>query len=131
MSLCLRPGTGRDLVEHLDVSPGHRGVRYLGIRLNERGRDVLDWIDYRPDARFWTLFAIPPMLSVAWAYGGWIGFGVLLGSALLLTSIIVGLAGVGILAWITVKAIFDLISAERSPTRKVPVISRSSPQFGR
>ena len=101
------------------------------LYLGERGLDVLDWIDYRHEAGFWPLFAIPPILSVAWAYGGMIGLGVLIGTALLVSALIVGLTVAGILVWIAVRAIGDAISAERSPARKVPVPTRSTPQFGR
>lgn len=93
--------------------------------LSDRTQDVLDWIDYRPDANFWPLFAVPPMLSIAWAYGGIIGLGVLLGAVLLLTVTLVLLAGVAVAGWIVLRATLDGL-----PMGFVTMPSRSSTVHG-
>jgi hypothetical protein len=86
-------------------------MNLLRRRLADRCCDVLDWIDYRPDANFWALFAVPPMLSVAWAYGGFIGLGVLLGAVLLLTAAFILFAGVALVGWIALHAAHDVALA--------------------
>lgn len=77
-------------------------------RVGERFTDVLEWIDYRREANFWPFFGIPPLLAVAWAYGGWIGLGIVvafaLGVALFVTAAVV-FAFVG---WITANALLDV-----------------------
>ena len=99
--------------------------------LGDRGRDVLDWIDYRPESNFWPLFALPPMLSVAWAYGGVIGLGVLLGSAVLLSAIVFCFTALGVLFWVMVRSATDAISTLRVPTKRISAPTRSMPNYGR
>ena len=79
-------------------------------RLGERCADVADWIDYRPDANFWPLFAIPPVLSAFWAYAGPIGLGLVLGFALLAVVLVAFLAVCAALGWVVANAARDLVS---------------------
>lgn len=82
-------------------------------RLGERCADVLDWIDYRRDASFWPFFVLPPMLSVTWAYGGWIGLGLVVAFALGVTLLVGLLTGLAALGWIVVNATLDVASLWR------------------
>ena len=87
----------------------------FGRRLAERSADVMDWVDYRPDADFRFLLVLPPMLSVAWAYGGFVGLGVLLVFACSVTLVAASFFAVGTVAWIAANALLDVVPPLRLP----------------
>ena len=93
-------------------------------RLAERSTDLLAWVDHRRDANFWPFLALPPMLSVAWAYGGEIGLGILVAFALG-TTLLVGLAAaLGMIVWLLGGAIRDLVPIR--PASRRPASDRLS-----
>ncbi|GEM_PF-4602176 len=97
----------------------------FGRRLAERSADVLDWVDYRPDADFRFLLVLPPMLSVAWAYGGFVGLGLLLASALFATLVAASCFAVGTVAWIAANALLDVVPPLRLPVAGRPGVPTS------
>ena len=98
------------------------------FRRSARARcaDLLDWIDYRPDANFWPLFAVPPVLSALWAYAGPIGLGLVLGFALLAVLIVALLAGLTVLGWVLAGAAMDVASTIRLRPTVTPIPVRTS-----
>ena len=81
----------------------------LRRRFSERCADVLEWVDYRRDANFWPLFALPPLLSVTWAYGGWIGLGIVVAFALGVALFATAAMLVATLTWVTLNAVLDVV----------------------
>lgn len=102
----------------------------LKERLHERCLDVYEWIDYRPDADFRWLIAIPVLLAVGWAFGTTTGVGIALALAVLVTVAAALLGLIGIVAWIIANALVDVVYSLRIPQRLpslVPIRKDSSP----
>ena len=99
--------------------------------LAERSQDVLDWIDYRPEANFWPLFAVPPMLSIAWAYGGTVGLGVMLVGVLLLTLLVAFFTVIGVASWIALRSMTDVVVVRFARRERRSTPSRASALYGR
>ncbi len=96
------------------------GMSLFRRRAGERFSDILEWIDYRRDANFWPLFFVPPMLSVTWAYGGWIGLGIVVAFATFVAFSVTTLAVLGISFWIAGNALLDVVAF------RLPVEGRST-----
>ena len=69
----------------------------------------MEWIDYRRDVGLWPFLLVPPLLSVAWAYGGMIGLGIVVafGAGMAVLALIIALCGVGL--WIVGNAAVDAL----------------------
>lgn len=105
---------------------GHTRMVSFRRRLGERSADVLDWVDYRPDADFRFLFLLPPMLSATWAYGGFVGLGLLLTFVLSAVLVVAILFGFGLLAWVVANAVLDIVPPLRLPSLHVPRMQRAT-----
>ena len=100
----------------------------LKDRLHERCLDVYEWIDYRPDADFRWLLAVPVLLLVGWAFGSPTGLGIALALAVIVTALAAALGLISIVSWILANALVDLVYSVRlpegrftlSPVRKDP-----------
>src|SRR5579862_3037305 len=76
--------------------------------LRERTMDLLDWVDFRPDACLWPLLLVPVMLV---AFGLIVDFSLataMLVAALLLTLVVAVLIGVVAAAWVVANALVDV-----------------------
>ena len=97
--------------------------------LTDRLADLGDWIDYRKDASFWFLFAVPPLLAIAWAYGGEIGLGIVLIGALLATALVSALAVCGVAFWLVARVANDAYGAiSTALARPVPKYEVNAPR---
>lgn len=56
------------------------------------------------------------MLSVTWAYGGFVGLGILVAFALTVVLTVAVLAGVALAAWIVANALLDIVPPLRVPS---------------
>ncbi len=90
-------------------------------RLRERWIDVCEWVDYRPDADFRWLAAIPFILAGGWLYGSAIGLGLAFAFALFVTTLVAILGCTAIVVWILANTIVDVVYTFRLPSRQVPV----------
>ena len=89
----------------------------LKDRLHERCLDVYEWIDYRPDADFRWLIAVPVLLAFGWALGSPIGVGIALVLAAVVTAVAAVLGLITIISWILANALVDVVHSIRLPHR--------------
>lgn len=68
----------------------------------------MEWIDYRREASFWPFFFVPPLLSVAWAYGGWIGLALVAAFATVVTACALLGAAFLMVGWVVGNAVLDV-----------------------
>ena len=105
----------------------------LKDRLHERCLDVYEWIDYRPDADFRWLLAVPVLLGIGWAFGSPVGVGIALTLAAIVTVAAAALGLIGIVAWILANSLVDIVYSLRLPNRipKLAAIRNESQQAHR
>ena len=89
----------------------------LKDRLHERCLDVYEWIDYRPDADFRWLIAVPVLLALGWALGSPIGVGIALALAAVVTVVAAAVGLITIVAWVLANALVDVVHSIRLPQR--------------
>jgi hypothetical protein len=92
-------------------------MNMLKDRLHERCLDVYEWIDYRPDADFRWLLAVPVLLALGWALGSPIGVGIALVLAAIVTVVAAVLGLISIVSWILANALVDIVTSIKLPAR--------------
>lgn len=90
-------------------------------RVGERYADLLDWVDYRPDADFRPLLALPLVAAAGYLLGGAIGFEIALAGAIVLTAALATVALVGMTAWVLANALLDVMPTLTLPSLEVRV----------